>query len=54
VNAFIYNEKVGKQFEHYFREDLTNSREITLEEWEKREWIKKFQESIAHIFSPML
>jgi cardiolipin synthase len=54
VNAFIYNEKVAKQFEHFFREDLSNSREIIAEEWENREWIKKFQESIAHIFSPML
>lgn len=54
VNAFIYNEKVVKNFEHFFREDQSNSREIFIEEWENREWIKKLQESFAHIFSPML
>lgn len=54
INAFIYSEKITRQLEHYYREDMANSLEMTLDLWAKRKWYKKLQESFAHIFSPML
>ncbi|MCG6187489.1 cardiolipin synthase [Maribellus maritimus] len=54
VNAFIYDEEFTAELEKTFTVDLKNSYEITLEEWQQRPWHKKFRESLAHIFSPML
>jgi cardiolipin synthase A/B len=54
VNAFIYDKNFTKELEAIFTRDLADSREIKRTEWEKRKWHKKFRESIAHIFSPML
>ncbi len=54
VNAFIYDEEFTRQLEETFTTDLQNSREITIKEWQQRPWHKKFRESLAHIFSPML
>ncbi|NQU88596.1 MAG: cardiolipin synthase [Mariniphaga sp.] len=54
INAFIYDENFTKNLENNFIEDLSESREIILEEWKQRKWYKKLQESFAHVFSPML
>lgn len=54
VNAFIYDEAFATKLTEAFNTDMQNSKEITLDEWQQRPWHKKFRESLAHIFSPML
>ncbi len=54
VNAFVYDEGFAAQLGKTFAADLQNSSEINLKEWRQRPWHKKFRESLAHIFSPML
>uniref|UniRef100_UPI003217DA7B cardiolipin synthase n=1 Tax=uncultured Draconibacterium sp. TaxID=1573823 RepID=UPI003217DA7B len=53
TNAFIYNVDFSKQLEAHFLDDLKNSREIKLKEWQKRSSLFKVRESLAHIVSPM-
>ncbi len=54
VNAFIYDETFTSLLMKTFNTDMKNSKEISMEEWQQRPWHKKFRESLAHIFSPML
>ena len=54
VNAFIYNEDVTAEFERQFMADIKDSREITLEEYNKRGIVRKVQESFARLISPLL
>ncbi len=53
INAFIYEKKFTRLMVKHFTNDLRNSREIKLHEWEKRPWHFKLRESLAHIISPM-
>ncbi|MBN1822096.1 MAG: cardiolipin synthase [Prolixibacteraceae bacterium] len=54
VNAFIYDESFTKKLERFYKDDVAKSREIFLDEWQKRKLYKKIQESFAHMFSPLL
>ncbi len=54
VNAFIYDKEVNYKIARDFIEDLRVSREVILEEYEKRPFIHKVKESIARVFSPIL
>ncbi|MCF6093246.1 cardiolipin synthase [Microaerobacter geothermalis] len=54
VNALIYEHKVVKRLERDFLNDIQDSRELTLEEFEKRSIWKKSRESAARLFSPLL
>ena len=53
INAFIYERKFTRLMLKHFIQDLRDSREIKLAEWEKRPWHFKLRESLAHIVSPM-
>ena len=53
INAFIYERKFTRLILKHFINDLRNSREIKLTDWEKRPWHFKLRESLAHIVSPM-
>ncbi len=53
ANAFIYNRAFSKKLKAHFMDDLHNSREILLEQWEQRSTLFKIRESLAHIVSPM-
>jgi len=53
ANAFIYNRAFSKKLEAHFMDDLHNSRELLLEQWEQRSTLFKIRESLAHIVSPM-
>lgn len=44
VNAVIIDWDIGRQMEEIFARDLENSREITLEEWEKRPFLDRIKE----------
>lgn len=54
VNAFIYDEKVTEEFDRQFEFDIKNCREITFEEYKKRNIIRRVQESFARLISPLL
>ena len=53
VNAFIYDERFTRQLISFFKVDLRNSREIFLNDWRKRPWYHKTQESLAYFISPL-
>ncbi len=42
----IYSSGLAKQMEDLFEKDITNARELTLEEWEARPWYAKLSERI--------
>jgi cardiolipin synthase A/B len=54
INAFMYDEEIISKVTSDFFEDLKNSEEIYLKDFEKRPLIKKCSESIARLFSPIL
>ena len=54
INAFIYDEKIISKITDDFFEDLENSEEIKLKDFENRPFIKKWVESVARLFSPIL
>ena len=54
INAFIYDEKIISKITDDFFEDLENSEEIKLKDFENRPFIKKWIESVARLFSPIL
>ena len=54
INAYIYNEEIAIENRRIFIEDLKNCREITLEDWEKRPWYRKFTEPVMRLFAPLL
>ena len=54
VNAMIYDEEVATSIEEQFLEDLQQSRQIELDDWKKRHWLRKAKESFARLLSPML
>ncbi|ATF26174.1 cardiolipin synthase [Brochothrix thermosphacta] len=54
VNAFIYDEEMGRELHNIFLDDMLVSSEMTLEEYEKRSnWIK-FKEGVSRLLSPIL
>lgn len=54
VNAMIYNERTARELEKHFMNDLRQSREIILSEWEQRPRLSKAKESFARLLSPLL
>lgn len=54
INAFIYDSNIIKRMTEDFFNDIENSEEIDLAEFEKRSFITKTKESIARLFSPIL
>jgi cardiolipin synthase A/B len=54
VSAMIYDEEIARKVQRTYLNDLKNSTEIKLEEWEKRKRWDGIRESVARIFSPLL
>lgn len=54
VNAFIYDAEVTKSIEHAFREDLRDSRELTLMDYLARSRMVKVKEALCRLLSPLL
>ncbi|HHX61526.1 MAG TPA: cardiolipin synthase [Epulopiscium sp.] len=54
VNAFIYDRKIAKKIVTSFVTDVIDSKELTLEIYNKRGTIVKLKESISRLLSPML
>ena len=54
INAFIYDEDIAQLHDEIFRDDLKESREITVKEYDNRGWTMKVRESISRLLSPIL
>lgn len=54
INAFIYDPSLASKMRDIFLVDEQECHEITREEWGKRPFIKRFGESFARLFSPLL
>lgn len=54
TNAFIYNQRINASLKKQFILDMKNSKEITLDEFNKRSGILKILESITRLLSPIL
>jgi len=54
INALIYDANVAKVFEAMFRKDLSAAREFTLENYSRISRVKKFRNSLARLFAPLL
>jgi cardiolipin synthase len=54
INLEIVDDQVAARLEDIFRMDLTNSRELTLEEWQHRALMKKVAEAVLSPLSPLV
>lgn len=54
VNAFIYSENISKKQRELFEDDMKKSKELTLEEYNKRSRGVKFKEGFSKLFSALL
>jgi cardiolipin synthase len=54
VNAFIYDDITAKRLEKDFMQDISDSRLISLEEYNSRPFFSKIKESGARLLSPLL
>ncbi|MHB9054838.1 MAG: cardiolipin synthase [Paludibacteraceae bacterium] len=54
VNAFIYDEKTALQLKQLFDDDISQCKELTLEDWNNRQRRQKLKESFARLFSPLM
>jgi cardiolipin synthase len=54
TNLNIYDADFARQQVEIFRQDLTQSRRITLAEWQARPWREKFTEQLASVFGSVL
>lgn len=54
INLEIYDEQIAEQMEQIFARDITNARELTLEEWRARPWLAKLGETILVPLRPLL
>jgi cardiolipin synthase len=50
VNAVIIGRDIGRQMEEIFYRDMEKSREVTLEQWDKRPFLDRFKESVTLLF----
>ena len=54
INAFIYDKDIIDIMTKDFLEDMKNSEELKIEDFNNRSMIRKVKESIARLFSPIL
>jgi cardiolipin synthase len=54
INAVIYNQDLASEMISVFQNDLLKCTAITLEEWSKRPFMRRFFASIARMVSPLM
>ncbi len=54
VSALIYDEKICKNLDIQFNDDLNNAQLLNKDLWDKRNFSRRFAESICRLFSPVL
>lgn len=54
INAIVYSERINKELTQVFMNDISNSKIISLEEWNERNNVRKFLDGMARILAPLL
>lgn len=54
LNAVILSHSFGSEMDTMFRKDIENSKQIELEQWKRRGWRERFDESVARMIEPLL
>jgi cardiolipin synthase len=54
LNAVIYSERIAKELEDDFERDLAHCTEFDLAEYQSRNPVVRFRDSVARLFSPLL
>jgi cardiolipin synthase len=54
IAAVVYDQKVCKELDDSFIEDLEQSREITIKEWAKRSLYNRLLDSVCRLLTPLL
>ncbi len=54
INAFIYDVNISERLTKDFENDLEHCRQLDLTRWNKRRLRRRFSESLARIFAPLL
>lgn len=54
INAVFYDKMMAARLVNDFEKDKTDSEQILLEKWKKRSLIRRFKESLARLFGPVL
>ncbi|MCE1154810.1 MAG: phospholipase D-like domain-containing protein, partial [Bacteroidales bacterium] len=54
ANAFIYDKATSLRLKELFLNDITNSRELSFQDWDNRKRSQKIKESFARLFSPII
>ncbi len=54
INLEIYDAALAREMEHIFAHDLTNARELTLDEWRARSFLAKIGETVLLPLRPLL
>lgn len=54
INAFLFDVELTQQLVKQFDSDLEHCRKLELDRWMKRRLFKRFTESMARIFAPLL
>lgn len=54
VNAVIYNAEITSKLETQFLEDLSNCKELTKYNYERRGLVVRFKEQISRLFAPLM
>lgn len=54
INVEVIDESMARAMEEIFQLDLTNCVELTREEWDRREWHRKFTEAVLAPLRPLL
>lgn len=54
INVEIYDESIAAQMEQIFETDLTNCRELTIDEWDQRSAVARFSETVLAPLRPLL
>ncbi|WP_120188471.1 cardiolipin synthase [Ammoniphilus oxalaticus] len=54
VNAFLYDGETASALRKTFEDDMLDSKELTVEDYENRSMFTKFKESVSRLLSPIL
>lgn len=54
IAAFVYGDKTAKNLVESFERDMESSRQLNINLWRHRKWSKRYFESLARLFSPLL
>lgn len=54
VEAFVYSCETGNEAREIFIEDQRECMQLSIKEWMKRPWWKRFLESLLRLFAPLL